>query len=232
MRIKFALGLCIVALGIVGSASAQTTQFNGTLDGTFTRAVGGNVSGVGTSTLQFNGSTTGTFTFTPAATYAAFDQPFLLGKIDFDAGGNSPSNITFTLSLDATFPDGRRGRVDFGPNLEVEQFAESSYRLQTAFFTGSDTTTVGRSEYTLHLDRVTPTTTYDPNAPRLITDDNGPGTSEGFVWAKITQRNLPYPPCHEPHPVPEPATWVMALLGMVGLGGMVWLKKRFVKLGV
>jgi hypothetical protein len=236
-----------VALALfTGSFAFAQTTFGGTVQGAFVNPSNGSVEGLGTNRVVFLGSPDGALSFTGNTGVSATPTPFLLGLVEYSPGGETPDSMNFRLGFDTSNPDGSSSISYFCPVITTEKTGEPGQRTSSLVFGGSKwTSQIGNDNYTLRLEGVTTTTTWDPaEALETVQGVIGETTGLGYVWASLTLAPEGTQAqgdgsigcgfnedddcgchCNEPPPgVPEPATWVMLATAFCGFG--LWSRSR------
>lgn len=226
---RIVIGLCVC---FASTGHGQTLA--GSVTGVFTNPLGSDVGGVGTNTITFPGTAddTGTLRFTATANYSISDQPFLLGRVDFQSVVTDVRGLTFQVTLGTQNDDGSVGSVDFCPTLSLLQTGEPGFREVNLLFDPNQmhTSAVNGTPYTFAFAGVTDGESWPGYANDTLYSVAGNAASTGYIWGVLEQAapGTPIDPncgtgdcgCNPPPGVPEPATGLLAILGLLGAAGV------------
>lgn len=162
--------------------------------------------------------------FTAAGSFSTDQQPFLLGKVDFLAGGAAKSFV-FTAGLEVHSSNGTPYMAYFTTQVPVVDSTEGTQSAQGLVFRGNpgDTVTVDGRVFQFDLAGVTSADVYS-NAEDKLVSTGGDSQVSGYVWGTITEQQTMTHTGHHCHQTPEPSTWLMASLAAVGAIG--WQLRR------
>lgn len=224
----------VVTWLLLCSSAFSQTIFSGSVGGVFTNPREGDVDGAGTNVIVFPGTVlNGELRFTPAASYTAGTEPFLLGRFDFQAVGTSVSGLTFNVTLGTQNADGSTGSVDFCLDMPIVQVGEPGFREIQLLFDPNETHTsaVNGTPYTFAYAGITPTEERADEVYNALGSIADVQAGSGYLWATVVQApaGTPIDPdcgcidCNQPPPgVPEPATAILA-----AFGALAWFARRW-----
>jgi hypothetical protein len=237
----------LVVLVFACASFAQVSSFDGPVNGAFINPTTGVVIGLGTNDIQMLGSPDGQLTFTGNANATpSSGGRFLVGRLDFSAGGATPESLTLRLGFDAQRPNGTSTAVYFCTPFTSSFSGEPGFRTVNLDFGESRwTSRIGTENYTLEVEGITRTETWDEDSARdFLQGVVGGSPRTGFVWATL---NVAEPGtqaqsdgsigcgfeepndcgcnCQPPSQVPEPTTWAM-ILSVLAFAGVYAAYRR------
>ena len=197
------------ALLIHAPARAQSPVFGGSLTATLTP-----------SDPSADGSSVN---FTAAGGFSTSTQPFLLGTVDFLAGGAAKSFV-FTAGLEVQ-SNGASQVATFSTNVPVVDAPTGPPGAQGLVFRGqpADNFSIDGHQYFFDLAGVTASNVYD-NPQDSLVSAGGDRQQSGFVWGSVSEvQTMTHQ--HHCHETPEPSTWLLASLAALGTAGWQWRKR-------
>jgi PEP-CTERM motif len=213
--------LMIAAIGIAlfsnTATRAQNPVFGGSLNATLVP-----------SDSSVDGSNVN---FTAAGSFSTDQQPFLLGKVDFLAGGAAKSFV-FTAGLEVQSSNGTHYMAYFSTQVPVVDATQGTQSAQSLVFRGnpSDTVSVDGRTFQFDLAGVTSSNVYT-NPDNQLVSTGGDRQESGYVWGAVAEQQTMtdtghhHDHHHHCHQTPEPSTWLMASLAVIGTIGWQWRRR-------
>lgn len=167
--------------------------------------------------------------FTAEASFSTNQQPFLLGKVDFLSGGAAKSFV-FTAGLEVHSSNGTPYMAYFTTQVPLVEVPFGAQTGQGLVFRGNgpDTVSIDGRTYQFELAGVTESGTYT-NPQDQLTSLGGDRQESGYVWGTVSEQipvtTTDHDCCCHVHQTPEPSTWVMAGLALVGTVGWQWRRR-------
>lgn len=161
--------------------------------------------------------------FTAAGDFSTNTQPFLLGRVDFKPCGASQAYV-FTAGLEVASIDGTPYMAFFTTQVPLVDVPTGSVVAKGLDFRGeSDVAELDGHQYRLELLGVTQGESFT-NPQDGLTAPGGHQETSGYLWGRINDQTDIYTTQHHCHDTPEPATWLLAVVGVIG--GLVWQWRR------